>query len=229
MCPLGLAQPTWQRPNSLHAARDGDQLGGNRRPPRFGMSRERCTGPRSSRAYERVPRSARHPGKAPFRGVGTEVDRGLPWLCRVMVACSEGSRAERSDRGAVGAERPLPSHTWKGPLPMLHYRGRSPAGVDRHAVIIDKPDPRRRAHAAPRAWAVPMEASPARHSPPGDGPLLQKSPELGAAVVDRARVDDPVVAVAFVTITAGTPLVVASYRSGSHSTSWSKTPRLPSS
>jgi hypothetical protein len=52
-----------------------------------------------------------------FLGGGHRVDRGAPRLCRPMVARSADPRAEASDRWRCGTERPLPSHTWKGPLP----------------------------------------------------------------------------------------------------------------
>jgi hypothetical protein len=65
--------------------------------------------------------------KGAFSGGGHRVDRGSSRLRRPMVACSAASRAERSDRRRRWAQRPLPSHTWKGPLSYAaSSRGPSP-------------------------------------------------------------------------------------------------------
>lgn len=84
------------------------------RAPAAGSSRERAAGRRSSRQGSPDWRAA--PEGAVWGG-GHRVDRSSPRFRRAMVAGSADSRAERSDRWHRGTERPLPSHTWKGPLP----------------------------------------------------------------------------------------------------------------
>lgn len=84
------------------------------RAPAAGSSRERALGRRSSRQGSPDWRAA--PEGAVWGG-GHRVDRSSPRFRRAMVAGSADSRAERSDRWHRGTERPLPSHTWKGPLP----------------------------------------------------------------------------------------------------------------
>jgi hypothetical protein len=63
-----------------------------------------------------VPNWRAAPGRR-LPGGRHRVDRGPLRLSRAMAVCSAGSRTERSDHGNRGTERPLPSHTWKGPLP----------------------------------------------------------------------------------------------------------------
>ena len=121
----------------LHAARDG---GPARRETSGPVSRQRDrvfaqASVRKPAACGRVRRTGEPSWNGAVPGGGRRVDRGSPRLCRVMVACSAGAAGRAIGLLVPSGLRPLPSHTWKGPLPWP-LSGRLPA-----SSWIDTPSP----------------------------------------------------------------------------------------
>jgi hypothetical protein len=89
-----------------------------------------------------------------------------------MVAGSADSRAERSDRWNRGAERPLPSHTWKGPLPCDPLFPRARGSIARDTPTGISAAPPRRKPSMPRQTSSRMgrHGLSARRDPAGISP-----------------------------------------------------------
>jgi len=150
-CPHPLRRPSVRAKNLCHATRDGRPAGRETSRSagiRTGSSRKRALG---SRSPQGVPNWRAAPGKAPS-GRQTPSRPGSAQVRRAMAACPAGSRTERSDHGNRGTERPLPSHTWKGPLPTLHHSRRFRLPRRRHADA-DVARPRHACASLPAATA----------------------------------------------------------------------------